>query len=78
MEKRYTFVEQELCIACKACGTNAPKVYKYDDEGIAYVTLDNNMGLKKVPQDFIKSVEKAYEGCPTDAIQLSNIPFNMD
>lgn len=78
MEERYTFVEQELCIACKACGTNAPIVYHYDDEGIAYVTLDNNKGLKKIPIDFIKSVEKAYEGCPTEAIQLSNRPFNKD
>lgn len=78
MSTIYTLVDQELCIACKACSTNAPEVYHYDNEGVAYVILDNNTGTKKVPKDLIESVEEAYEGCPTDAIQISNKPFYND
>ena len=42
---KYTIVDQETCIACGACGAAAPDIYDYDDEGIAFVTIDENQGL---------------------------------
>lgn len=44
---KYTIVDKDTCIACGACGAAAPDIYDYDDEGIAFVTLDDNQGLLK-------------------------------
>ena len=44
---KYTIVDKDTCIACGACGAAAPDIYDYDDEGIAFVILDDNMGSKK-------------------------------
>ena len=44
---KYTIVDQDTCIACGACGAAAPDIYDYDDEGIAYVILDDNTGTQK-------------------------------
>ncbi len=43
--KQYTIVDQDTCIACGACGAAAPDIYDYDDDGIAYVILDENRAL---------------------------------
>jgi len=61
---KYTIVDKETCIACGACGAAAPDIYDYDDEGIAFVTLDDMMD--------------AFEGCPTDSIKVADEPFDGD
>ena len=48
---KYTIVDKDTCIACGACGAAAPDIYDYDDEGIAFVILDNNMGTTEVPDE---------------------------
>lgn len=48
---KYTIVDKDTCIACGACGAAAPDIYDYDDEGIAFVILDDNQGTAKVPQE---------------------------
>ena len=40
MMSKYTIVDKETCIACGACGATAPDIYVYDDEGVAFVILD--------------------------------------
>ncbi len=45
---KYTIVDKDTCIACGACGAAAPDIYDYDDEGIAFVTLDENKGVVEV------------------------------
>ncbi|MFD1427793.1 ferredoxin [Kroppenstedtia sanguinis] len=65
-----TWVDKDTCIACGACGAAAPDVYDYDDEGIAYVILDDNAGTAEVPEEFHEDVYDAFEGCPTDSIKL--------
>ncbi|WP_226579438.1 ferredoxin [Halobacillus litoralis] len=73
---KYTIVDKETCIACGACGAAAPDIYDYDDEGIAYVVLDENDGTEEVPELYEEDMEDAYEGCPTDSIKIADAPFN--
>jgi len=75
---QYTIVDQETCIACGACGAAAPKIFDYDDEGIAYVMLDNNTGNAKIPHVLKDDMRDAFQGCPTDSIKLADRPFDGD
>ncbi|WP_181348186.1 ferredoxin [Thalassobacillus sp. CUG 92003] len=75
---KYTIVDKETCIACGACGAAAPDIYDYDDEGIAYVVLDDNEGKAEVPEILEEDMEDARDGCPTDSIKIAEEPFNGD
>lgn len=75
---KYTIVDQETCIACGACGAAAPDIFDYDDESIAYTVLDENKGIKIVPEVLEEDLLDAYEGCPTDSIKVSDRPFEGD
>ena len=56
-------VDPELCIACGACISLAPKVYDWDDEGKAKAIAET------VPQDMEDVALEALESCPTEAIK---------
>ncbi|QAS50743.1 ferredoxin [Halobacillus litoralis] len=73
---KFTIVDQDTCIACGACGAAAPDIYDYDDEGIAYVVLDDNEGMEEVPEIYQEDMEDALEGCPTDSIKIAESPFH--
>ena len=73
--KLYTCVEQETCIACGNCGANAPKIFDYDEEGLAFSLLDDNKGQKAVPKKYIDDCLDAYDSCPTGSIQIAHIPL---
>lgn len=75
---KFTTVDQSTCIACGACGITAPDVFNYNDEGIAYVLLDNNAGNKEIPEEYIAMVHSAQDGCPTGSIKVSTTPFNLE
>ncbi|MBP1969273.1 ferredoxin [Virgibacillus natechei] len=75
MTAKYTKVNQETCIACGACADVAPDIYDVNDEGIAYVTLDNNKGTSPISDEFWEDMEDAFEGCPSESIQVSSQPF---
>ncbi|HEX6594559.1 MAG TPA: ferredoxin [Bacillota bacterium] len=75
MLKKYTRVDQETCIACGACGINAPLVFNYNEEGIAYVMLDQNLGTTEIPEQFEEDVLAAYLDCPSESIKISDNPF---
>lgn len=75
---KYTIVDKETCIACGACGAAAPDIYDYDDEGIAYVTLDDNKGIVEIPEVLHEDMEDAFDGCPTDSIKIADDPFDGD
>ena len=68
----------DTCIACGACGAAAPDIYDYDDEGIAYVILDDNKGIEAVPEELLEDMEDAFEGCPTDPIKIADESFDGD
>lgn len=78
MGEKYTIVDQDTCIACGACGAAAPDIYDYDDEGIAFVILDDNTGTKAVPDELLDDLEDAFDGCPTDSIKIADEPFDGD
>ena len=75
---KYTIVDKETCIACGACGAAAPDIYDYDDEGTAFVVLDDNEGIAIVPDEFEDDMMDAIEGCPTESIKIGEAPFNGD
>ncbi len=76
--KKYTIVDMDTCIACGACGAAAPDIYDYDDDGIAYVILDDNKGVTPVPEELLEDMEDAFEGCPTDSIKVEEDQFDGD
>lgn len=73
---RFTWVDKETCIACGACGGSAPDIYDYDDEGLAFVILDENRGIAEIPENLHDDLFEAVEGCPTDSIKVQDEPFN--
>lgn len=75
---KFTIVDQDTCIACGACGAAAPDIYDYDDEGIAYVILDDNKGTEEIPEILEEDMIDAFEGCPTDSIKVADAPFDGD
>jgi len=75
MTAKYTFVNQETCIACGACGAAAPNIYDFDDEGIAFVMFDHNQGTREVPEELWDEMDDALEECPTDSVRVSERPF---
>ncbi|CAK6470370.1 ferredoxin [Peribacillus castrilensis] len=74
----YTIVDKETCIACGACGATAPEIYDYDEEGIAFVTLDKNEGTASIPDEFEEDMLDALEGCPTESIKVAQCSFDGD
>ena len=77
MAKKYTFVKQDTCIACGACGEAAPDIYDFDDEGIAFVMLDDNQGTCEVSEELWDEMDDAFEDCPTDSVRVSDRPFTQ-
>jgi ferredoxin len=75
---KFTIVDKDTCIACGACGAAAPDIYDYDDEGLAYVILDDNKGVTEVPEILEEDLLDAFEGCPTESIKMSDESFDGD
>lgn len=75
---KYTIVDKETCIACGACGASAPDIYDYDDEGLAYVMIDENTGNGEIPELLEEDMIDAFEGCPTDSIKIADKKFDGD
>jgi ferredoxin len=78
MKVNYTIVDKDTCIACGACGLTCPKIFDYDEEGLAFVIMDQNSGNKEVPEELEDDVLDAYEGCPSNSIKIAEEPFNGD
>lgn len=72
----YTYVDKETCIACGLCGALAPDIYDYDDEGLAYVLIDNNTGQAEIPEQLVDDMNDAHESCPTGSIKIKSKPFD--
>ncbi|SDH15830.1 ferredoxin [Alteribacillus persepolensis] len=72
---KFVFVDKDTCIACGACGEDAPNIFEYDEEGLSEVALDNNTGTGAVPEDLEEELLDAEEGCPTESIKVADTPF---
>lgn len=75
---KFTIVDKETCIACAACGSAAPEIFDYDEDGLAHVMLDDNSGTIEIPEDLLDDFEDAFEGCPTESIKCADDPFDGD
>jgi ferredoxin len=66
----YTKVDKDTCIACGACGSTAPDIFDYDEEGLAENILegDGNRGVIEVPEQLYDDLDSAEAGCPTASI----------
>ncbi len=75
---KYAIVAKDECIACGACGAVAPEIFDFDDEGYAQNVYagDDNTGTKQISSDLESDLVEAAEGCPTEAIKVSETPFN--
>ncbi|OEH54090.1 ferredoxin [Oceanobacillus sp. E9] len=78
MTAKYTKVNQETCLACGACGEVAPEIFDFDEEGVAYVFLDENKGICQIPDELVDDLEDAYEECPSESIKISSQPIISD
>ena len=72
---KFTKINRDTCIACGACGAVCPEVYANDDEGYAYVSLDDNCGITEIPEEFEEDVLEAMGDCPTGSVQVEDQPF---
>ncbi|AQY50767.1 ferredoxin [Listeria weihenstephanensis FSL R9-0317] len=75
---KYAIVDQSTCIACGACSVHAPDIFDYNDEGLAYVTLDNNQGDTPIPEQQEDNTIDAEHACPSLSIKIANHPFQGD
>ncbi|MGM0923821.1 MAG: ferredoxin [Bacillota bacterium] len=73
---KYTWVDKDTCIACGACGGTAPDIYDFDEQGLAFVVLDENQGISEIPEILHDDMHEAMEGCPTESILIQDEPFN--
>lgn len=55
-------VNQDECIGCGLCKATAPEVFDLNDDGKAFVLLDD------VPPKYITAANDALENCPVGAI----------
>ncbi|MFH5836809.1 ferredoxin [Proteiniclasticum sp. C24MP] len=58
------FVDQDLCIGCGVCPSVAPSIFDMNDDGKAYVIVD------EVPAGEEDLAEEAVESCPVAAITV--------
>ncbi|RYL92582.1 ferredoxin [Sporolactobacillus sp. THM19-2] len=72
---KYTLVAKDTCISCGACQMAAPDIFDEDEDGLAFSVLDDNQGIRPVPEELLMDLDDAYEGCPTESIQISDHPF---
>ena len=74
---KYSKVAKDECIACGACGSIAPDIFDYDDEGLAENIYpgDDNTGTVEIGEDLHDDLMDAAEGCPTEDIKVSDEPF---
>ena len=75
---KFTMVAKDECIACGACGGIAPDIFDYDDEGYAQniYNADGNTGTVEIAEDLFDDLTDAAEGCPTEAIKVSDTSFS--
>lgn len=74
---KFSKVAKDECIACGACGSVAPDIFDYDDEGLAenIYNGDGNSGTVEIGDDLVDDLIDAAEGCPTEAIKVADSSF---
>ena len=57
-------IDPELCDGCGPCVDICPEVFKFNEEGVAVVKMD------EVPARLRKACMEAAYNCPTEAISV--------
>ena len=75
---KYSIVAKDECIACGTCGSVAPDIFSYDDEGYSENIYDGdaNTGTVEISGELHEDLTDAAEACPTEAIKVSDTPFS--
>ncbi|WP_077326346.1 ferredoxin [Virgibacillus siamensis] len=73
---KYAIVNRETCIGCGNCEGIDQDIFELDEDGIAFVKLDQNQGSIPIPEEKVDALEEAIEECPTDSVRLSDQPFS--
>ena len=75
---KYSKVAKDECIACGMCGSVAPEIFDFDDDGHSHNIYegDDNTGTVEIGEDLHADLMDAAEGCPTEAIKVSDTPFS--
>lgn len=63
-------VNQDACVGCGACTYADSEHFALDDNGLSYVTSQENIETN--------NVESAIEGCPTSAISIEESDCHCD
>lgn len=73
----YAVVDKGECIACGSCGTSAPEIFEFDDEGLAEVIYsgDKNQGVTEIPSELEEALKDAVDDCPTECIKVGDKAF---
>ncbi|BCG58800.1 MULTISPECIES: ferredoxin [Paenibacillus] len=74
---KYVLVKKDSCIACGSCGSAAPEIFDFDDDGLAEVIFegDNNKGVTLISSDLLEELSDAVDSCPTSCIKTAAAPF---
>jgi ferredoxin len=57
-------IDRDGCIACEACVSTCPEVFRMADDGLAEVYVD------EIPGELEDSAQEAADGCPTSVIEV--------
>ncbi|UOQ84250.1 ferredoxin [Gracilibacillus salinarum] len=71
----YAKVDVDTCIGCGNCEAIAPDIFDLDEEGLAFVKLDDNQGVTPIPEDQVEGLKEAADECPTSSIVLEEHPL---
>lgn len=58
-------INKDLCIACGACVAMVDDVFDFGEDGLAEAKVN------EVPEELVEDVKDAADGCPTNAIEVS-------
>jgi len=75
---KYSIVAKDECIACGTCGSVAPDIFDFDDDGHSENIYDGdaNTGSVEISEELHDDLIYAAEECPTEAIKVSDTPFS--
>lgn len=59
-------VNKDACICCGACASINDKVFEIDNNENVAVAI-----MEEIPEEYEEEVMDAAEGCPTDAIEVT-------
>lgn len=73
---KYAIINRETCIGCGNCEEVDPDIFELDEDGLAFVKIDQNQGSVPLPEDKGDNLAEAMEDCPSDSVRISDQLFS--